>query len=100
MGSQEVKGDWRPVVVLLLMSEPTDDFGKGLVMLDAVKTGGRFALISKAVSKAAVNRLHDSGFSVVTEESSREEGSRWLHDAIQQSMDFAEQSVRPPELDA
>jgi uncharacterized protein YegL len=98
--TQEVKGDWSSVVVLLLMSEPTDDVTKGLDALDAIKTGRRFAFVSKAVLKTTVNRLKDSGFSVITEESSRDEAARWLDDAINIPMDFVEMSVRPPERDA
>ena len=79
--TQEVRGDFRPIIVLLLMSEPSDDFVMGLKALDAIKTTGNFAFVSRAVSKTKCNRLKDSGFSVITEDSNSDESRRW-HDGV------------------
>ena len=97
--TQDVKGDWSSVVVLLLMSEPTDDFTKGLDALDAIKTYRRFAFVSKAVLKTTVNRLKDSGFSVITEESSRDEAARWFDHVINCAFDHMEDPLVYPEED-
>jgi uncharacterized protein YegL len=77
----EFRGCYRPIIVLLLISEPSDDFVVGLEALDAIKTTGNFAFVSRAVSIAKCNRLKDSGFSVITEDSSSDESRRW-HDGI------------------
>jgi uncharacterized protein YegL len=77
-----VRGDWRPIVVLWLMSEPSDDFAMGLEALDAIKTSGSFAFVSRTVSKTNCNRLKDSGFSVINEDSSLDDARRWHNGVI------------------
>lgn len=91
--NQGVPGDFRSTVVLWLMSEPTDDFSVGLSVLDSVRTAKRFAFVSGAVSRTTVNRLKDSGFSVVSEESSHKDVVGWIEDIVR--LDFPDYPLEP-----
>jgi len=88
-----MRGDWRPNVVLWLTAEPTDDFEKGLRELDSVKSGKRFAVVSGSVAKATTNRLKDSGFIVASAESGEDPFSRWREEVYKRMWDFVEADI-------
>jgi hypothetical protein len=67
--------------------------------LDAIKTYRRFAFVSKAVLKTTMNRLKDSGFSVITEEAGRDEAARWFDHVINCAFDHVEDPLVYPEED-
>lgn len=97
ISKQGVVGDWNPVVVAWVVADPTDDYVKGLESLESVKIGKRFAFVSKSVSKSVMNRLKDSFFKVVSEESSPDEGVAWLESILDLGNVEADCFVDPPD---
>jgi uncharacterized protein YegL len=88
-----IRGDWRPNVVLWLTAEPTDDFEKGLRELDSIKSGKRFAVVSGSVAKTTTNRLKDSGFIVVSTESGEDPFCRWHEEVYKRVWDWSEADI-------
>ena len=97
---QGVAGDWKPVVIAWIVADPTDDYVKGLESLESVKIGKRFAFVSKAVSKSVMNRLKDSFFKVVSEESSPDDVVAWLESILDSGNVEADCFVDPPDESA
>ena len=95
-----VTGDWRPSVLLWLTSEPTDDFEKGLREFESIKAGKRFAVVSRSVAKVTTNRLKDSGFTVVSGESSEDLFGRWREDFLKRQWDSMEVDIDAPDNSA
>ena len=60
-----VKGDWRPVLAVVLTSPPTGEFANGLAALGAVKCRMKLAFVGEGVTKASRSQFEAAGFELL-----------------------------------
>jgi hypothetical protein len=64
-GTANTKGDWRPILVLVLAADPQGELSAGLDVIKERRCGRRLAFVGEAFTTLSRSKLTDAGFEII-----------------------------------